>query len=1131
MGLVRSRLRAHLLLPVAAMSTMLLATAVLTSLTAFASAVGDTGVRHQLERQAASRAVVDVHSTVTAGDRENVDHSVRQTLRGVFGGLPTEVAAATRSSSYALPGPPDEQAGGATNPDLTLFTSLDPHRVRITDGQWPARGASPTDGDAVRVPVAVPELVADRLGLRVGDALRLESRLKGPPPVRAEITGVYVPEDRTDPYWRLDPLGGDGVRTLSYTTYGPLAVLDRAFVEDGLAPAETYWQADADFRTLDADDVAALRGRVAEAVEGFAGTSGVGSAVANTELPEVLAGLERSLLVSSSTLLVAGLPLAALAALTLLLVAQLLAAERAAETALLRARGSSRARIAVPAGAEGLLLALPGLALAPLIAMPVVRALTAGSTLAPGGADAGRTLPAEAWWVAAGTSLACALTVALPAYLRSAELSLAPSRRRAAALLRGGVDVALLAVAGIAVWQLKLRSFRAGVLTGPGPAAGGTDPGAVDGLGIDPVLVTATALALLATTVPALRALPLITRLAERRAARGRGLTTALAGWQLGRRPHRAAGPAVLVVLAVAMGVFSVGQGASWDRSQSDQAAFAVGADVAVTGSSAPAFGQGGLLEDTAGVTAVAPVARDFFGVGGDADAQVVLTDTRTAGRLLHLRDDLADEPLRSLLAPLAATDAAAGGITLPQDTRELRFPLRLQSEGGSGEDEPSVTVTVEDRFGVPYLFELGRLPGDGRRHTLTARIAEEAGGADGAPTGPLRLTRITVGHIASTQTTRQQLTLEQLLAVDADGRAHAVQQAGEGKWSTTLHATEAQENLGLGEHDEPRLRSVQAGTGERGQDLLTASYSTGSVAYPPSMQYPAVPVDLTVEPAVAPDDDGPLPAVATDAFLRATGAKVGDTVQAQISGHDLSVRVTGALRALPTTGTTAASADAAAEGGPDLGPDGGALLLDLAAVDARLAAAGTEPVEPEGWWLTHPGESERVAAALRAHPSIDTVVARTELAAQLRGDPLGAGPRTALTAVAIAAAVLAATGFAMSTAGAARERRGEFAVLRALGAPRARLARVLAAEQGTLVLLSSAVGLVLGILLTRLVVPLIVLTAGAATPVPPLVVHLPVARLALLVGTIVAVPLLVISATALRGAAPATTLRTERGD
>lgn len=113
--------------------------------------------------------------------------------------------------------------------------------------------------------------------------------------------------------------------------------------------------------------------------------------------------------------------------------------------------------------------------------------------------------------------------------------------------------------------------------------------------------MAAPALCLLAGTVVALRLLPLAARLGERLAVLARGLPTALTGWQLSRRPARGSGPALLLVLAVAMGMFAVGDASSWARSQRDQADFAVGADVRVTGSTTSPFGQGGVYDGTRG--------------------------------------------------------------------------------------------------------------------------------------------------------------------------------------------------------------------------------------------------------------------------------------------------------------------------------------------------------------------------------------------------------------------------------------------------------------------------------------------------------------------------------------------------
>lgn len=146
------------------------------------------------------------------------------------------------------------------------------------------------------------------------------------------------------------------------------------------------------------------------------------------------------------------------------------------------------------------------------------------------------------------------------------------------------------------------------------------------------------------------------------------------------------------------------------------------------------------------------------------------------------------------------------------------------------------------------------------------------------------------------------------------------------------------------------------------------------------------------------------------------------------------------------------------------------------------------QSVPPTEWWLdTAPGDAARVAAALRKQPGTEPsqVVVRDEVADRLRDDPFGAGPEAAFAAAAVVAAALAAVGFAVSTAGSLRERRDEFAVLRALGAPRRQLARLIAAEQGVLVGLALVVGTALGTVLTRAVVPLIVLTSEATRPVP----------------------------------------------
>lgn len=132
--------------------------------------------------------------------------------------------------------------------------------------------------------------------------------------------------------------------------------------------------------------------------------------------------------------------------------------------------------------------------------------------------------------------------------------------------------------------------------------------------------------------------------------------------------------------------------------------------------------------------------------------------------------------------------------------------------------------------------------------------------------------------------------------------------------------------------------------------------------------------------------------------------------------------------------------------------------------------------------------------------------------------------------AVALAAAVLAAIGFAVGAVGSLRERSAELAVLNALGASRRRLAWSVAAEQSVLIAVALLAGAALGTALTRAVVPLIVLTGRATRPTPDILVELPLSHMTLLLAGVAFLPLLTVAVTALRRAEPAGTLR-HQGD
>ncbi|MFD8822449.1 FtsX-like permease family protein [Streptomyces sp. NPDC059605] len=1096
-GFVFLRVRAHRLLLTAAVLAVLLTTSVLAALTAFSGSVGDASIRHALTHRSATAASLVMSAQVPSDRREAADALARRTARDTFPGLPLTVRTLETSGAYALP---RTTGGRGDEPDLTHLASLDRSRIRVVAGRLPASGAGKSGGP---VQVALPRAAADALRLKPGSSLALTDRLTEKP-LRILVTGTYEAVDRTDPYWQLDELGGRGVRRVSFTTYGPLLADPAVLAAGRTSPGRLAWLAGADFRAVTTGQIDALHDAATAAPKKLlAAPEFKSGATARTSLPRVLEQIDRALLVSRSTLVIVAVQLVMLAGYALLLVARLLSSERAEETRLLRARGASRGRITALAAIEALLLALPAVLVAPLLAGPLTRLLADRGALSRIGLRLDTGLTGTVWLVAGVTALTCAVAVVAPVLMAGAQ-----ERRggRPAALpgpLRAGADIGLLVIAAVAYWQLNGRSTQSG-----GGALSGDRQG---DLGIDPLLVAAPALLLLAGTVLTLRLLPPVARLAERRAAGGRGLIAALAGWQFSRRPMRNAGPVLLLVLASAMGMLAIGQRASWDRSQDDQADFRAGASLRVTTGAVDDPTRAGTYARMPGVREAAPAFRTTTELSDERTAEVLVLDTARADEHMLIRDDLGDRPPERLFDPLDAPRPVRVGLPLPENSERVRFDARIAVTGPHGrpsakEAAPLLSVLLEDRYGLPYRVSAGAVPADGKPHPVAFAVAAA---------GDFTVTGFELGGNPPTEADRSyRVEIDTLRAVTAGGTERPVPVPDGFRWNAALGFAFSGEET----EEEPVEATASTRTPLAFGYGLTAAYdSWGAPAY--SVR------------ATAPRPKAPVPnAVVTDAYLKATGAKKGQHVDVTLAGEKVRVRIADVVRRLPTMGPGSGADDSGRV--PDR--EGGAMLLDLGAVSQVLAGRSAASFTADEWWLsTAPGRTDEVAAALRARPDTDPaqVLVRDEIARDLVGDPLGAGPQSALPAVAVVAAALAAVGFAVNAIGAQRERTGEFAVLRALGAPRRRLTRMIAAEQGVLIAIALLVGAVLGTVLNRVVVPLIVLTGQATAPVPGVLVQLPAGQTAALLAGVAALPLVVVVALAMRRSDPATSLRTQGDD
>ncbi|HEY9374940.1 FtsX-like permease family protein, partial [Streptomyces sp.] len=411
-GFVLLRVRAHRLLLAAALLAVLLTTSVLAALAGFSGSVGDAALRSTLQGRDAAGAGLVVTAQVPVDKRASADAAARAGARKTFAGLPVTVRKLERSGPYALPRSLQDAAARRGQPDLTHLAALDRSRIALVRGTLP-RGSGAAAGTTASgtVQVAVPEAAAKRLRIEPGAVLDLTDRLDEKRALKARVTGVYRPADLADTYWRLDEAAGRGVRTVDFTTYGPL-LADPALLGSGrLSRGETAWLATADFTGVTTDRIASLRTAAAAGSAVLAADAdpfGGGTVTAQTSLPTVLQQTERALLVSRSTLLIVAVQLVLLAAYALLLVARLLSSERSGETELLRARGGSRGRIVWLAAVEAALLALPAAVVAPLLSGPLTRLLAEHSALAEAGLRLDATPVAQVWLVAAGVAVCCA---------------------------------------------------------------------------------------------------------------------------------------------------------------------------------------------------------------------------------------------------------------------------------------------------------------------------------------------------------------------------------------------------------------------------------------------------------------------------------------------------------------------------------------------------------------------------------------------------------------------------------------------------------------------------------------------------------------------------------------------------
>ncbi len=896
------------------------------------------------------------------------------------------------------------------------------HHADITAGRWPESTATgePTE-------VAIPANVAAALGLDLGSQLRMtvtpvHADEAPPEGVDVVVVGLVAVDGSSD--WDRDVLGGVGINPNvdRLPAFGPFLVSPGTLIDADSAVGRVSIVIDPDL----AGDPQELT-RVVNAVDGLS-TTLVGQLGARGESMAVRSGLAQMVsdthadqATTASILATVLLLVFALGAATLGLVGSLLVQRRSPEAALYADRGASRAQLVGRAAIESVALAAIATALAVPLSLLAYRALAAlpplasawsGATVGDSPGVTGILVVAVA--VGSFTPAAAVVVVAMRGRVVRGQ------RRLIGAVARSGADLLLVGVAVLGFLQVRAH----GVGTGS----------------IDPILVVAPVLCIVAGAALALRILPGVAKVAEIRARRDKGVVLALSGWQVAR--GRATSGMFLVLLAAATATFGVVFLGTWETSQRDQADAALGADLVVGAAGSP-----GMATEIAAATGgtVMPVSSRAITLGArPGGADLLALDTRNASTVIRGRLP-GDQTWSALTEGLAPDDPVAALTVHTDESSSLHVVIQGDIEGTQTVGKVDVparltitpTVVVEDAWGSRTAIEGWPLLADGEPHD----VAIPAEGQEPLPAGEwsvvaidLRLSLTVVGGLRP-EYNGLMSTLVTIDVVGADPTSGAWTAIEIGQESPVKPLTIANEGTTI--------------TSQIGASIFNLGWSDGRVMF------------MGYTPAKT------VPVLVTDDLASELDLQPGDQLSMGVGTQSVAVTVEGTVPYAPGTGGEAA------------------LVADVDAVSrARLAQGDLTPLT-DAWWVADPRDGSEAAIEAAGILPVET---REHYAEQLLGGPLRVGLRSALALLLVAAVVLSMAGTAARAAASAPSRAIAAARLRGLGVPRRTVLATGYLEHAVVTGIAVLGGGLLGALLAWQVGPSMVTGEGGRAAVPAVV-------------------------------------------
>ncbi len=971
-------------------------------------------------------------------------------------------------------------------------------RVRVLDGRLPADTAP---GGVYQV--AISERGSQLSGLKPGDRFELVPPCAGgldscdpvPTVVTAEVTAIVEPIVPLDSFWAagfpqyLEPFFTDSNPGIVL----PVLMDDTPYQEflAGLPDGATGYRAWYAF----ADPGGLSRGTVNRALAGVDEVELAlqrEQALAFSPMAFTVGQFEKDADHQRAPITILLLEIAAIALFYLVLVGSAAMERQSREIAVLRSRGTSAMQVLGGHFIEAALIAAAVIVAAPLLAMGAIALL--GTTPVfdevTGGEPLDVTLLPSAFLLAAGGAALGMLAVLVPAAI-AARRGLVAQRQSEARPTRSFfqryyLDVIVTFIALLLLWELNERGSV-------------YEPSSTGGVSSDPLLLASPALLVFAGAMIFLRFYPIVLRGLAWLALRGPGVSTGMALSHLVRRPGQYAQLALLLLIAVSIGTFAASYSKTTDRSLADRAAFEAGVDWRAFSEKEGNMGSNGpatdaMLRDLPHQSAATAVLRTEANASLSGDRgrgiQLLSIDPAAAQDLVWFREDFAEKPLDQVLAPLRAGDELPG-ILLPGN------PTRFSGWIWTPEPRELTTVWVrlEDANGVPALVDLGALDYLGWRE-LSGEVTSAT-----PLVAPIRLT----GLILTSPPTRgftsgnASLIFDDFAVISSDGRATVVEdfESATPRWQALATTNVNPDQFSA--TNEQKHGGARAGKISLGSGTTTATRGI----YPSTARVP-------------------IPIAASEQLLGELGLAEGGLATLLVGDVPVPVVVRSAYKLFPTLRSA----------------EGASAVIGREDLNAWLRTwAVTQRVEMNEAWFDLPA-----GTSIEARKELETTLSKSPflleevtdhdaLLADIDDNPLlAAGGTGILTLGFISTLVLLAAAAAVVLFTGAERRKGEFAVMRALGYSRGQVARMLALEYGLLVALGIGLGAVLGRLLGGRMLTFLNVTEEGERVEPEFILETDWALLAASAGVIVASFAVVLALTLLisRRTSTAQSLRVE---